>query len=411
MADDSDRQGAPTRRSYLKYGGAVVGGGLFAGCAGDSDGGPASDTAATETPAGGTATRTTAEDTGYSVTMSPVDEVEFESVPETAVTFDDVWIDHLVSLGQGDKLVAKARPGQYFTDYYEQLPGVSFDGEGLDAIWGGEEIDKEVLYEADADVHHIDPIRSMEHLGFDEADVEEVNSNIAPFFANRFSRSHNAPESATDYQYYSLWELNGKFAQVYRVQDRTAAYKQVHDEMVAEIQGRLPPEDERPTVGLVVFWASDEKWYPYRIDADGYGRSQYRPLGVNDAFDDSDKTYNAHYSASYDHEAMLEIDPDVLIQNFGITYPDSGEDSMEQSVYDVLEDDPVAQELTAVKNDRFYPGGSPFQGPIFSLFQTEIAAKQIYPDEFGEFRGVGETPEEERLFDRQRVADIVNEDI
>jgi hypothetical protein len=63
-----------------------------------------------------------------------------------------------------------------------------------------------------------------------------------------------------------------------------------------------------------------------------------------------------------------------------------------------------------VKNDRFYPGGTAFQGPIFNLFQIEIAAKQIYPDEFGEFNGVGETPEDERLFDRQRVADIVNGD-
>ncbi|TKX84002.1 ABC transporter substrate-binding protein, partial [Halorubrum sp. SS5] len=351
------------------------------------------------------------EDTGYSVTMSPVGTVEFDAVPETAVTFDDVWIDHLVSLGQGDKLVAKARDGEFFGKYYDQLDGVSFDGDDVKAIWGGEAIDKEVLYEADADVHHIDPIRSTEYLGFDEADVEEVRSNISPFFANRFSRSHNAPESATDYQYYTLWELAEKFAQLYQVPDRVAAYKQVRDEMVADIESRLPPEEERPTVGLVVFWSDDEKWYPYRINSPGFGRAQYQHLGVNDAFDDSDKTYNANYEAAYDHEAMLEIDPDILIQNFGIGYPDSGAGSMQQAVYDLIEDDPVAQELTAVKNDRFYPGGTAFQGPIFNLFQIEIAAKQIYPDEFGEFNGVGETPEDERLFDRQRVSDIVNGDI
>jgi ABC-type Fe3+-hydroxamate transport system substrate-binding protein len=342
--------------------------------------------------------------------MSPVGTVEFDAVPETAVTFDDVWIDHLVSLGQGDKLVAKARDGEFFGKYYDQLDGVSFDGEDVKAIWGGEAIDKEVLYEADADVHHIDPIRATEYLGFDDADVEEVRSNISPFFANRFSRSHNAPESTTDYRYYTVWELAEKLAQLYQVPDRVAAYEQVRDEMVADIESRLPPEEERPTVGLVVFWADDEKWYPYRINSPGFGRAQYQHLGVNDAFDDSDKAYNANYGAAYDHEGMLEIDPDILIQNFGIGYPDTGEGSMRQSVYDLIEDDPVAQELTAVKNDRFYPGGTAFQGPIFNLFQIEVAAKQIYPGEFGEFSGVGETPEEERLFDRERVSDIVNGD-
>jgi iron complex transport system substrate-binding protein len=32
MDDDSSGHKAPTRREYMKYGGAVVGGGLLAGC-------------------------------------------------------------------------------------------------------------------------------------------------------------------------------------------------------------------------------------------------------------------------------------------------------------------------------------------------------------------------------------------
>jgi iron complex transport system substrate-binding protein len=45
------------------------------------------------------------------------------------------------------------------------------------------------------------------------------------------------------------------------------------------------------------------------------------------------------------------------------------------------------------------------------MFQTEMAAKQLYPGEFGEWNGLGETPEEERLFDRQEIADIVDGDV
>jgi iron complex transport system substrate-binding protein len=52
MSEDSDGHDAPTRRDYVKYGGAVVGGGLLAGCAGQSDSGSTPET----TPSDNTAT-------------------------------------------------------------------------------------------------------------------------------------------------------------------------------------------------------------------------------------------------------------------------------------------------------------------------------------------------------------------
>jgi iron complex transport system substrate-binding protein len=67
-----------------------------------------------------------------------------------------------------------------------------------------------------------------------------------------------------------------------------------------------------------------------------------------------------------------------------------------------MQDHPVGSELTAVQNERVYRGGYLNQGPIQNLFQTERAAKQVYPDVFGE------VTDDEELFDRQRVADIVD---
>jgi len=409
MADDSSGQEAPTRRDYMKYGGAVVGGGLLAGCAGQSDGGSTpTETSTEESTETETATR---ENESYSVTMSPMGTVEFDSVPEKAVAFDPQWADHMVALGQGDRLDGIGRPDDFFHEYYDQLPGVSLDTDSLDALYAGSSYDKELLYELDADIHHMDPWRAVNtNDNFDMDDAEEIVENVGPWFANRYSRSHGDP-GTDDYEYYTLWELSEKFGQVYQMPDRTDALKRVRDEMVAEIEANLPPEEDRPTVGLVVFWDQDEQWYPYQISQPGFGRAQYQPLGVKDAFDGDERSYNASYDAAYDHEGMLEIDPDVLIQNFGLTYPDEGEGSMQASVYDYIENDSVASELTAVQNERFYPGGTAFQGPIFNLFQIEIAAKQIYPDIFGEFQGVGETPQDEQLFDRQRVADIINGNI
>jgi ABC-type Fe3+-hydroxamate transport system substrate-binding protein len=108
-----------------------------------------------------------------------------------------------------------------------------------------------------------------------------------------------------------------------------------------------------------------------------------------------------------DFEAMLEYDPDVLLLHFAILGPETY-----RSAVDKLKNDPVASELSAVQNDRVYPGSHICWGPVSYMFQTEMVAKQVYPDIFGEFPGLGEpVPESEQLFDRQRVADIINGDI
>jgi len=416
--DDTNTTEAPTRRDYMKYGGTVIGGGLLAGCTGDSS--PGSDAAPeppeTEPPSG-TATATdadtgteaatetaTPEDTSYSVTMAPMGEVEFESVPETAAIYDAVWADHLVALGQQDRIVSLGWPDRYFTGFYDELPGVSFDTSDLPGMWS-DGLPKELFYELDADVHHLDPCRWLSFdSGWDRGDFDEIEGNVGPFFANRFSRAHSQPpagECRDAYRYYTLWELAEKFSQVYRVENRGERLRTVHDEMVATIQERLPPESERPTVALVVYNAEEETFGTYAINGPGFAKAHYRPLESTGAFADSDRTYARNYS-DVGLEEMLEVDPDVIVHHWDI------EPSERYEALLALEDHPVGKELTAIQDDRVYVGGTPMQGPIFNLFQLENAARQIYPEQFGEFRGVGETPDEEKLFDRQRVADIVN---
>jgi ABC-type Fe3+-hydroxamate transport system substrate-binding protein len=423
MADDDAGDEAPTRRDYLAYGGAVIGGGLVAGCTGDgrSDPGATPEPTATEQPGGtetatptdadtstAAATETAApEDAAYSVTMAPMGEVEFEGVPETAAIYDAVWADHLVALGQQDRIVSLGWPDRFFTGFYDELPGISFDTSGLPGMWS-DGLPKELFYELDADVHHLDPCRWLSFdSGWDRGDFEEVGKNVGPFFANRFSRAHSQPpdgECRDAYRYHTLWELADRFSQVYRVENRGEQLRTVHDEMVAAIRGRLPPESERPTVALVVYNAEEETFGTYEIDGPGFAKAHYRPLEPTGAFADSDRTYAKNYSA-VGLEEMLEVDPDVIIHHWDIEPSDRFEALL------ALEDHPVGRELTAIRDERVYVGGTPMQGPIFNLFQIENAARQIYPEQFGEFRGVGETPDEEKLFDRQRVADVLTGDV
>jgi hypothetical protein len=52
----------------------------------------------------------------------------------------------------------------------------------------------------------------------------------------------------------------------------------------------------------------------------------------------------------------------------------------------VLAGHPVRSKVTAVQNDDRYLGGTPYQGPIINLLQTEMAAKQLYPEESARIR-------------------------
>ncbi len=70
MSEDSGGHEAPTRREYIKYSGAVVGGVFLAGCAGQSDSGSTPESTSTETETDtATEMETTIGDTSYTVSM------------------------------------------------------------------------------------------------------------------------------------------------------------------------------------------------------------------------------------------------------------------------------------------------------------------------------------------------------
>ena len=136
MPSDGSVPPVPTRWDALKYGGAVVGGGLLSGCTstaetddGHADGGSTDDT--------------------YSVTMSPVRAVEFDAVPETVFTVFSQYADAAVALGHGDTVTSVYVPemsGTTMNHYYEHLAGVSFDWEVLhDPLSDG--LSKEQLFD------------------------------------------------------------------------------------------------------------------------------------------------------------------------------------------------------------------------------------------------------------------------
>jgi len=408
MEEDASNRGHPTRREYLTYGTMIVGGGLLAGCSGDGASGGASNDTPDEPTQTATATATETEaDTSYSVTMSPVGTVEFDAVPETAVVYSNHDADILVSLGQSDVITSLGFPDNYSTAYYDELPGVSFDTDRLRKLYN-DGVDKEVFFELDSDVHHIDPVWFSGWSSFDESDIEEIESTVGPFFANYHSRTNIAPDSATDYQFYTIWELVDKYAQAYQVPERGAELKAIRDGMLEDIRAELPPAKERPEVGVVFYERKEESFWVYHLNEEGFQNAHTRPLGANDALTEFESGPRSNWSDSgkIDMEAMLEVDPDVLLHFSDWQNPDDATEA-----FFALDEHPVGQQLTAVQNDRLYAGGDAFQGPIINIFQIELTAKQFYPDLFGEPPEPENTGELGDMFDPQRVADIVNGNI
>lgn len=104
MPEDSGEHEEPTRRDYLKYGGAVVGGGLLAGCAGQSESGSTTESTNTETETVTETETTTPEDTSYTASISPVGEVTFDEVPTNVMAYSPQYADMLVALGHEGSL-------------------------------------------------------------------------------------------------------------------------------------------------------------------------------------------------------------------------------------------------------------------------------------------------------------------
>ncbi|MCH7659032.1 MAG: ABC transporter substrate-binding protein [Euryarchaeota archaeon] len=377
--------GMATRRDVLRTAGPAALGLALAGCTDDGDGGGGG---------GGSESAGGNEDgSSYTVTMAPVGEVAFESVPERVVTYFPGYADMCVALGVEDSLIAMAEMDRYYTRYYDEIEGLSVDKEGIEDILGESGIDREIFYELDADLHLIDPewLTNNEAFGLDESDIEEIDTNVSPFLGNTIFRR---TDEWHDYEYYSMYEAFEIVSQVYREQERYEEFAAFHEEFIAGVQDRLP--EERPNA-LLVFGDGDEPetFSPYRLTDEGTNKKQYHDLGIEDALSGTGiDGLSTTDRGQIDYETMLEVDPDALLVR---GHEEKSVTEFVDTVLAFMQNHPVASELTAVEEERVFRGGPIYQGPIQNLFTTERAAQEFFPEEFGD----------EELFDRERVSEIV----
>ncbi|WP_324663769.1 ABC transporter substrate-binding protein [Haloarcula sediminis] len=386
----TDGDAGPTRRAALKYGGSLAAGLAMAGCseiAGTGESGTS----------GG----------GYTVSMSPTRDVSFDEPPETVFTRLTHHADMAFALGRGDSLTAMHAPDYYdglWNQFVERLPDVSLDWTGLYSSWQPK---KEKLYDLDSDIHLADPAWITKQDAWSESDIDEIADKVSPWFGNSLSDTHQepAPEYAEGYEYYTLWEQFELVAEAFQERKRYEELAAVHDDLLSTIEPALPEESERPSAVMIASHQMDEI-YAYTLSNPGFLTSHTRPLGARDAFEGSVES-----ASVVDVETLFDADPDVILFLGGFEPETSITERRE-----LFREDPVASEITAVQEERIYPQGARYQGPILNLFQLEMTAKQLYPELFGEWPRYEsgpypEMPEDEQLFDRQRVADAINGNI
>jgi len=376
----------PTRRAALKHGGAALSGGLLAGCLGFGSPDPIVETV-------NESQRRNAQQARYGSCLDPTGCVTFDASPDTWVSYQYGYGDMGVALGKTDGYLATNRPENYPAFFYDELPDLSFDPSGLTDINGG---DKELFFELDPDLLLMDPNNALARFGWSREDVAELEREVAPFFGH-FNRRYGYGFQE-QYDVKSLLETFEAVAGLFGEQDRYEAIAAVHEDVRKTVESTLPTESERPTIGLLGGGSDPEDGSFALLSAlgEGYGRKQYRDLGVRDVLSTVDTGDSPWHET--DAEGLLELDPDVLVVHWTIHMDDQ---AFDEEFVTPLREGEVTSELRAVANDRVYRGGAAEQGPLINLFQTELAAEQLYPEPFGD----------DPLFSRERLAAAVRGEV
>ncbi|NUB93062.1 ABC transporter substrate-binding protein [Haloterrigena sp. SYSU A558-1] len=340
----------------------------------------------------------------YTVEIAPHGEFTFEEVPQTYSVIPSVYLD--IGMALGKQPVAATDMARAPRKMYDILPDVTFNEDEIDALATGSEsgYDKENFYAANPDVNLIDPRGLGRFTDWDDSDIQEIEDATGPFLASgiRFGPTH--PFGNEQDTYYELYDVFEKIATVFQRQERYQEWASLHEEFMSNIESELPPEDERPSV--VALWRGVDptsgQFFPSPLHQYHNQTKPLYRLGLEDGYDAEIPS-----GGSVGYEELLEHDPDYICVVGSLT-SDTHEDFVDQIV-EPFENDANGQELTAVQEGNVIRSGGQYMGPIVDLFATEAIAKQVWPDRFGEWPGpVRDVPEDEQLFDRQEVSDIIN---
>ena len=350
----------------------------------------------------------------YYVNFSPCGEVEFKSVPKKIVSGQETYNDILMSFNISNNIIGMTSKDKFYFNFYEDLNLQNYPNfQNMQQISIGRNLyDKEIFYSINANIHHIDPVTLSMTKGWSESDIIEISRNIGPFFGNRYSIENKKPQHIKNYKFYSLDEINLKFGEVYKQKSKAEKINNFTNQLIDLISSKLKNVSGKK---IAIIYLCKKGIVPFDISSDGYGFSQYRILKCIDSFKISGirtYSYEGNLGIMLDKESLLMANPDVIIINEGIYIDNrynffSRRTILLQNELEKWKNDPLLKDLTAFKNNQIILGGIYDQGPIARIYQLEMLAKQLYPEIFGKFNSNHKYPENEQLFSRKELRDII----
>ncbi|WP_245800631.1 hypothetical protein [Natrinema saccharevitans] len=133
----------------------------------------------------------------HTVSMEPMGEVGFSSVPETFVGRFGFVVDIVAALDELDSLVAMYSNYSVFghSHFYDELETVSIDPTEIEEFQTDDwDIRLERLYELAPDFTAIDPNYLIHYTQFDEDEVDQFINRVGPFLHNESQRINGSVE-------------------------------------------------------------------------------------------------------------------------------------------------------------------------------------------------------------------------
>ncbi|HWM32660.1 MAG TPA: putative F420-0 ABC transporter substrate-binding protein [Pseudolysinimonas sp.] len=246
--------------------------------------------------------------------------VTFETAPERVVTIKSTSTEMLLALGLGDRIVGTAfQDGPVPEEWAADAEGVLEISDFMPSEEAVLDLEPDLVYAGWESAFSADAAGERTEL---------AALGVASYVQPAACRSADVPGKLG---FDEIFREIGEVASIFRV-DGSA--------LIADQQQRLAaitPDDR----GLTALWYSSGTDTPYVGAGIGAPELVMETAGFTNVFADIDQTW-----ASAGWESIVEADPDLIILI-------DADWNTAQSKRDMLENDPVLSQLTAVKNDAY----------------------------------------------------------
>lgn len=261
-------------------------------------------------------------------------ELNFDSVPERAVTLSQAATEVMLELGLADQMVGTANLYGAIPDHlrqaYDSVPELAAEIPPLEVIL---DTNPDFIYGT------IGSIFTPAEAG-DRAEHQELGVNV--FLSNM--NCENSPAQPVPATFDAVFDEIRTIGEIFEVEEEAEAFIATQQ---AKIDAALAEAETLTAAPSVLWFFAPYQGVPYVAGADGIPDNVNKLTGTTNVFSDLDTSPWPEVT----WEAIVEADPDVIVVA-DLSERGLPGDSAQEKI-DMLKSDPASASLTAVIEDRF----------------------------------------------------------